>query len=108
MVATSAEVGPEVDEFDLVHLAKAPARRVRAPRIANASVAMEVKLVSHQQVGRDPADLFLLEVVYWHIDEAVLSGGRVDPHKLQAVGRLGGLGYCDTAVTFELKRPGRG
>ncbi|MEK7704510.1 MAG: flavin reductase family protein [Myxococcota bacterium] len=107
MVATSAEVPPEVDEFALAHLTKAASRKVKPPRIAEAPIAMEAKVVQHQKVGHAPVDMFMLEVVYWHVDEAVLKHDRIDAHALAAIGRLGGLSYCDTAVTFELERPGR-
>ena len=54
MVATSAEVVPEVDEFELVDLATAPAVRVRPPRVAAAAVAMECTVAQHLELGAAP------------------------------------------------------
>jgi flavin reductase (DIM6/NTAB) family NADH-FMN oxidoreductase RutF len=105
MVATSAEVGPEVDEFDLAGLTKVPARLVRPSRVAQAPIAMEARVTHHVEVGRGPVDVFLLELVRFHVDDALLVDGLPDPARLAAVGRLGGTGYCDTAAPFHLDRP---
>jgi len=105
MVATSAEVEAEVDEFDLAGLQKLPATRVAPPRVAEAAVALEAKLIQHQEVGDGPVDLFLLEVVWVHLADTFLSEGVPDPQRLAAVGRLGDAFYSDTAATFAIQRP---
>ena len=105
MVATSAEVGPEVDEFALVGLAQAPSVKVRPPRVLEAPLALEARVERHVEVGRGPVDVFLLEVVWVHADDAVLVDGLPDPTLLAAVGRLGGEGYCDTSQPFAVARP---
>ena len=104
MVATSANPSAETDEFELAGLAKTQAVRVAAPRIANAAVALEVKVERHLEIGAGPNDVFLLEVVHVHVDDAFVVDGHADPAQLQAVGRLGGSDYCDTAAPFEVAR----
>ncbi len=106
MVATAAEADAQVDEFDLAGLTKAASVKVAPPRVQEAAIAMEAVLSEHLEVGRGPVDLFLLEIVHLHLDEAYLLDGRPDPAKLQAVGRLGGTFYCDTAMPFSVQRPG--
>ena len=105
MVHTSAEVGPEVDEFELAGLARVPATYVRPFRLSAAAIAMEAKVVHHQEVGRTPLDMFLLEVVLFHLADDLLRDGLPDASKLEAVGRLGGLAYCDTSAPFDIPRP---
>lgn len=105
MVATSAEVEPEVDEYALAGLAAVPSDLVAPPRVAAAAIAMEAKVVLHQEVGRGPVDLFLFEVLRFHLDDAYLVDGRPDPARLAAVGRLGGASYCDTSAPFAVPRP---
>lgn len=105
MVATSAEVEHGVDEFELAHLAKAPSVDVRPPRVADAAIALETRLERHMEIGEGPNDVFLLEVVRYHLRDDVLADGLPDPAKLAAVGRLGGAWYCDTAAPFEVTRP---
>lgn len=106
MVATSADVAPEVDEFDLAHLAKAPSTRVRAPRVADAPIAMEAVLEQHLELGRGPVDVFFLRLVRLHVADRLLVDGLPDPARLEAVGRLGGDAYCDTAQPFHVRGPG--
>lgn len=105
MVATSADVGPEVDEFALAGLAKAPSVKVAPPRILEAPLAMEARVERHVEVGRGPVDVFLLEILWIHADESILVNGLPDPTLLGAVGRLGGDGYCDTSHPFAVARP---
>ena len=90
MVATSAEVDHGVDEFELAGLAKEPAVDVRPPRIAGAAIAMEARLERHMEIGDGPNDLFLLEIVRYHLRDDVLVDGLPDAAALRAVGRLGG------------------
>lgn len=107
MVQTSGEYGPEVAELDVVGLATAPSRKVRAPRIAASPVHLECRL--HQEIplgGKGGTSLLLGEVVHLAADDAVLDArGNVDPAKLTLVARLGGSEYVDTAQFFTLKRP---
>jgi len=105
MVATSADVGPEVDEFALAGLSKAASVKVLAPRILEAPLALEARVARHLEVGRGPVDVFLLEILWIHADESILVDGLPDPALLAAVGRLGGEGYADTSRPFAVPRP---
>lgn len=105
MVATSAEVAADVDEFDLARLAKVASVRVRPWRIVGAPVALEARVVAHHEVGRSVNDVFFLEVVRFHVDDAVLVDGVPDPVRLDVVGRLGGASYCRTTDVFAIERP---
>ena len=41
-----------------------------------------------------------------HINDAALTAGLPDPHKLQTLGRMGGTFWCDTSRgLFEQARP---
>jgi flavin reductase (DIM6/NTAB) family NADH-FMN oxidoreductase RutF len=106
MVATSAAVPHDVDEFDLAKLARAPSVDVRPPRIEGAPVAMEAVVSQHLEVGDGPQDVFLLRIVRFHLaDEVLDAAGRPDPRKLDAAGRLGGDDYCTTTDVFSIPRP---
>ena len=105
MVATSAEVKASVDEFELAGMTKVAAVDVAPPRIADAAIAMEAWVERHMQVGAAPMDVFLLEVIRFHIDDRLVTNGKPDAAALAAVGRLGSAQYCDTASVFEIPRP---
>jgi flavin reductase (DIM6/NTAB) family NADH-FMN oxidoreductase RutF len=50
--------------------------------------------------------LVLGEVVRFHVADQVLAGEwRIDPDKLRAVGRMGGLDYVRTTDRFAMERP---
>lgn len=106
MVASSAEVGPEVDEFELTGLAKVAAERVKPWRVSAAPIALEAVLERHLEVGAGPVDVFLLRVVLFHIADGLLLDGLPDASRLAAVGRLGGDLYTDTSAPFRVARPG--
>lgn len=105
MVATSADVDHGIDEFELAGLTKVPAVDVRAPRIAEAAIAMEATLERHMEIGSAPNDVFLLQISRFHVRDDVLVDGLPDPARLSAVGRLGGVSYCDTSSPFDVERP---
>ncbi|MEZ4474121.1 MAG: flavin reductase family protein [bacterium] len=110
MVATSAEVAFGVDEVALAGLTTVPADGVAADRVVGSPVQYECTLFQHVPIADGDevtADLIIGRIVAIHVDDAVLDGrGRVDEALLDAVGRMGGAGYCRTRDRFELKRPG--
>ncbi len=105
MVATSAEIAPEEDEFALAGLTPVPSEEVVPPRIQEAKIAMEATVQEHLEVGNGPNDVFLLEIVHLHLADEIVVDGLPDAEQLQAVGRLGGSEYCDTALPFSVRHP---
>jgi flavin reductase (DIM6/NTAB) family NADH-FMN oxidoreductase RutF len=127
MNATAAEVGRDVDEWDLVARAgcgpitAAPARETAAPRIAEAKAALECRLVHALPLGAGagagPSSTLVVAEVRWfwlaaglREPTAVDAGGRarvrpIDPARRDALGRLGGMAYTDTRGVFRMPRP---
>ena len=107
MNLTSGDYPPEVDEFALTGLTAAPGVRVRAPRVAEAPVSMECRVVQVVPVGRGPTRLVSGESVYFHVRDDVYDRqtGRIDMHRLKPVGRLAGNAYSHIHDIFEMKRP---
>jgi flavin reductase (DIM6/NTAB) family NADH-FMN oxidoreductase RutF len=109
MNQASADYPPEVDEFEAAGFTKAPSQRVKPFRAAECPIAMECRLFQIVEHGAGPlrANYVIGEVVYFHIDESLLNGLRVDSGAIDAIGRLGGPNY--TRVTresiFTLPRP---
>jgi flavin reductase (DIM6/NTAB) family NADH-FMN oxidoreductase RutF len=106
--ATSRELPRGVNEADEVGLDLVPAVKVRPPRVRQSPIHLEGKVRQIIPVGQGPAsgNLVLGELLYFHIDDAVLDEqGRVDPRKLQTIARLGADWFCRTTDLFELKRP---
>jgi len=109
MNATSFEYPPDVDEFEIGGFTKVPSLRVKPWRAAECPVAMECRLFQVVRHGAGPhaANYVIGEILYFHIHEAVLSEGRVDPIRLMPIGRLGGPFYTHVTAEsiFRLPRP---
>jgi flavin reductase (DIM6/NTAB) family NADH-FMN oxidoreductase RutF len=95
MNATSAAVGPDVDEFAMAGLAPAPSRLVAAPRVAESPVSFECRCTQLIQLQRHDGNaveawLVLGEVVGVHIDRALLKDGIYDTANAGHVLRGGG------------------
>jgi flavin reductase (DIM6/NTAB) family NADH-FMN oxidoreductase RutF len=109
MNASSATVGPEVDEFVLAGLATEPSRLVKPPRVAGAPAHFEcvwLKTVPlEDRSGRKTYDMVLGEVVGIHIDDGFIADGMVDTAAMKPIARLGYHDYAVVDEVFTLKRP---
>lgn len=103
MNATSATLSAGDSEFDVVGIERAESVVVDPPRVAAANVAFECELTEWIEVGGSV--LILGEVVHVHVDESVLTDGKLDIDKLETVGRLAGSQYASTIERFVLDRP---
>jgi flavin reductase (DIM6/NTAB) family NADH-FMN oxidoreductase RutF len=103
----SAEVPPEVDEFELSGLTPLASDLVQPPRVAESKVQVECRLREILVVSEKPGggSLVLGDVLCFHIEESLLDGYKIDPDKLNAVGRMGGPAYPRTRDRFEMQRP---
>lgn len=105
---SSAELPPGESEVELTGLTLIPAVKVRPPRVAEAPVHLECKVLQIVPIGQGAiaANLVIGEILVLHIDDALFDDrGRVDPRKLQTIARLGADYYCRTTDLFEMKRP---
>ncbi|MGD8394607.1 MAG: flavin reductase family protein [Candidatus Eiseniibacteriota bacterium] len=107
MVATSADEPPGVDEFERYGLTPAPCDAVSASRVAEAPVAMECRVERLIELGRGPTTLAIGEIVRFHVRDALLSAGAVDPERLRPLARLGGDLYASLGALRAIARPRR-
>ena len=107
MVQCSGDYPPEVSEFEVAGLTPIASDLVKPPRVKESHVQMECRLLQVVTVGTEPGggSLVMGEVVRFHVDDAVLDNGAVDPDKLRAIGRMGGLQYVRTTDRFAMSRP---
>ena len=106
----STEYPKGVNEFVKAGFTEVPSALVKPPRVAEAPVAMECKVLQIIETGDQGAagNLVICEVVMMHINENVLDEeGRIDPWKLDAVARLGGDYYCRVQgdMIFKVPKP---
>ena len=107
MNVCSAEVAPDVDEFALSGLTPVPSDCVRPPRVGESRVSMECRLVQVVHVSPKPlgGSIVLGEVVRFHVADEIVDNFKVDPDKLNAIGRMGGPTYVRTTDRFDMARP---
>lgn len=103
----SAEVPPEIDEFELSGLTPMASDLVKPPRVAESKVQIECRLRQILVISEEPGggSLVLGDVLSFHIEESLLDGYKIDPEKLKAIGRMGGPTYVRTRDRFEMQRP---
>jgi flavin reductase (DIM6/NTAB) family NADH-FMN oxidoreductase RutF len=107
MNLTSAQVPPDVDEFELSGLTPLPSELVKPPRVAESPVQMECRLrqvvkISEQFLG---STIVLGDVLRFHVREDLVENFRIDADRLGAIGRMGGPTYVRTRDRFDLERP---
>ncbi|HBJ02503.1 MAG TPA: hypothetical protein DDY89_20345 [Lysinibacillus sp.] len=95
-------------EIDRAQFTLIESQQIAVPGIQEAKVRMECRLVQtiplmngEEQTG----DLFIGEVVQYHIDETIYNEGRIDPRRLKAISRLAGSNYAKIGDIFALERP---
>ncbi|MBI1805703.1 MAG: flavin reductase family protein [Ignavibacteria bacterium] len=106
----SFDFPPDVDEFKESGLTPIPSDLVKAPRVQESRIQMECKLVQIIHFGQGPGggSTVFGEVVRFHIQDQLLDNFKIDPDKLQAIGRMGGPTYTRTMDRFDLVRPKAG
>jgi flavin reductase (DIM6/NTAB) family NADH-FMN oxidoreductase RutF len=108
MNLTAVETAPDVDEFEISGLTPLASDLVRPARVAESKIHMECRLREIVRISQKPGggNLVLGDVLRFHVREDVLLGGfKIDPEKLNAIGRMGGPAYVRTHDRFDMIRP---
>lgn len=109
MNATSAHVAPEVDEFELAGLTKAPCRLIGVPRVAESPVALECRLFQvvplPDDTGHAEDHMVIGRVLGIHIDDRYINDGRVDTAAMRLIARLGYSEYATVTEAWRMRRP---
>jgi flavin reductase (DIM6/NTAB) family NADH-FMN oxidoreductase RutF len=103
MNETSATLPADESEFDHAGIETVACDRVAVPRVAAARIAFECDLLYVSEIGSS-AGLYP-EVVRAHVDQSLLTDGKLDVNEGDAVGRLAGSRYARTTDRFALERP---
>jgi flavin reductase (DIM6/NTAB) family NADH-FMN oxidoreductase RutF len=108
---TGQPVPPDVDEFELAGLIKAPSILVKPPRVAESPVHFEcyyhqtMRLPCNRPKGM--VDLVIGRVIGVHIDDKfITSDGKVDILRIRPIARLGYSDYTTVDSIFEMIIPG--
>lgn len=114
MNLTCAPAPPEIDEFEIAGLTRAPSRLISAPRVLESPVNFECRLTQQIQLQKADGDtvetwLTLGEVVAVHIDPTYIEDGIYNTAAARPILRAGRAGDYATVIPeimFEMRRPG--
>jgi flavin reductase (DIM6/NTAB) family NADH-FMN oxidoreductase RutF len=106
----SSEYEKGVNEFVKAGLTEVASLRVRPPRVKESPVSFECRVLEVKSLGNEggAGNLVICEVILIHTIDTILNDvGRVDPHKIDNVGRMGGDYYCRASgdAIFEVPKP---
>lgn len=109
MSLASTEYEKGMDEFVKSGFTKEPSKRVKPPRVLESPVSFECVVNEVKELGKEggAGNLVICEVVKIHLSENVLdSSGKIDPHKIDLVARMGGDWYTRSRTdAFEVAKP---
>ncbi len=107
---SSTEYDTGVNEFKKAGLTQLASEKVKPFRVAESPAQFECVVKEVISLGEEggAGNLVICEVVHAHINENILDDlGKIDPNKIDLVGRMGGDTYCrasDNAL-FEVEKP---
>lgn len=102
MNVTAVPFSPEVDEIAEAGLTLVPGQTNGCPQIAEAPVRFECRRHVILNVGPS-REIILGEVQAMQARSGLVNDRfHVDPAQLDALGRMGGQGYCRSNATFDL------
>lgn len=105
---TAAPLDPETSELTRADFKTVASTTITTPGLKPAKVRFETTLYQHIPVNTDTeitADLFLLEIKAFQIDESICHEGKIDPRKLSAISRLAGNDYATIGEITTIARP---
>ena len=107
---TSMDYKKGVNEFSKAGFTELASETVKPPRVAESTVQMECVVNDVISLGKNggAGNLVIAEVKRMHISEAILDAdGKIDPHKIDLVARLGGDWYCRVTSDnlFKISKP---
>ncbi len=93
----SVEFPRGVNEFYKAGFTEVPSKRVKPPRVGESPASFECKVNQVIPLGNEggAGNLVICEVLLAHFkDEIFDDSGKIDPHKVDAVARMGADYYC--------------
>lgn len=110
MSLSSTEYDKGVNEFVKAGFTEVKSERVKPPRVKEAPVSFECKVIEVKSLGEQggAGQLVICEVLLMHIADRVLDeNGKIDANKIDLVARMGGNWYSRASgdAIFEVTKP---
>jgi flavin reductase (DIM6/NTAB) family NADH-FMN oxidoreductase RutF len=110
VIQASADYPYGVDEIKVTGLTAIKGEMVKSPRVLEAKVSLECKLVQKLELleeykeGQGLRAVIFGEVVLAHIKDEVWADGKIDARRLKAIGRVGTDLYSKPGEILEVPR----
>ncbi|MEP1096697.1 MAG: flavin reductase family protein [Cyclobacteriaceae bacterium] len=109
MSLSSTEYEKGVNEFVKSGFTEVRSEMVSPPRVKESPVSFECKVIEVRPLGDGggAGNLVICEVLMIHIKNEILTDGKIDPNKIDLVGRMGGNWYSRASGDdiFEVAKP---
>ena len=109
MSLSSTEYEKGVNEFTKTGLTPVRSELIRPPRVKESPVAYECKVIEVKALGENggAGNLIICEVLQVYISDLLYEDGKISPHKLDVVSRMGENWYCRAQgdALFQVTKP---
>jgi flavin reductase (DIM6/NTAB) family NADH-FMN oxidoreductase RutF len=105
MNLTSANFPAVEDEFAAAGLTKVASHLVRPPRVGEAPIAFETRVIEGGIIAIGNGNLILGQVLRIHVAADIWRNGRIDPTLFKPILRMSGSGYAELGPLLHLPRP---
>lgn len=110
MNLTSCEFGKGVNEFEKAGFTAVKSDIVKPFRVKESPAQLECRVTQVIETGTEggAGNLIICEVLCMHLNDEVLDEtGKIDPHKIDLVARMGADYYCRASgsAVFEVAKP---
>lgn len=108
-LTSSIEVPEGMDKFEYAGLTKVPGNLVNVMRVGESPVQYECRYLQTIRIKANSSiatvDVIVGEVIGIHIDDDVITDGKVDIPKIKPLARLGYFDYTVVEKSFEIPAP---
>ena len=108
-LTSSIEVPEGMDKFEYAGLTKVPGNLVNVMRVGESPIQYECKYLQTIRLQANSSiatvDVIVGEVIGIHIDDNVITDGKVDIPKIKPLARLGYFDYTVIEKSFEIPAP---
>ncbi len=108
-LTSSIEVPEGMDKFEYAGLTKVPGNLVNVMRVGESPIQYECKYLQTIRIQANSniatVDVIVGEVIGIHIDDDVITDGKVDIPKIKPLARLGYFDYTVVEKSFEIPAP---
>ncbi len=103
MEHSTGNYGTDDDTIERTKIHFLPGEKIKVPSIAEAPIVLECVLYQHFEIGNEPADVIIGEVVVFNIKDELLTNGILDEKKFHPIASVGENSYNRIENLFRLQ-----